>query len=236
MNNLNLSEIIKNARFVDNSIENKNSKDLEKYFNFDDEIKMLNKLKTEDDIKRADDIETFILGVILALFSLSTVAGTYFIQNNYNTDVAIPIIPIFLVFLIINCSFWLFICFCGTNIMPVVYRNELDLLYCENVFYTFKKVYYPEEYRNEFKKIFLEYYGKYENQFKKWIHSREINNRELYYKLLNNKNLQYDILKKIKENKEKSIAQKKEDEIKEKIKKETIKNQMSDFFENLEKI
>lgn len=72
MNNPNLSEIIKNARFVDNSIENKNSKDLEKYFNFDDEIKMLNKLKTEDDIKRADDIETFILGVILALFSLST--------------------------------------------------------------------------------------------------------------------------------------------------------------------
>ena len=74
-------------------------------------------------------------------------------------------------------------------------KEEFDVE--ENVLNTFSKIFYPEEYKEEFEECFEKYYRKDEKNFKQWIKWQEITVKELYIKLLENKELQKDIIEKI---------------------------------------
>ena len=116
----------------------------------------------------------------------------------------------------------------------------------EDVLNTFSKIFYPEEYKEEFEECFEKYYRKDEENFKQWIKWQEITVKELYIKLLENKELQKDIIEKIikksivvisqnsKDEKiEEQLKLKKEIEIEEKNKEITkIKNEIKEEIEN----
>ena len=74
-------------------------------------------------------------------------------------------------------------------------KEEFDVE--EDVLNTFSKIFYPEEYKEEFEECFEKYYRKDEKNFKQWIKWQEITIKELYIKLLENKELQKDIIQKI---------------------------------------
>lgn len=74
-------------------------------------------------------------------------------------------------------------------------KEEFDVE--EDVLNTFSKIFYPEEYKEEFEECFEKYYRKDEKNFKQWIKWQEITIKELYIKLLENKELQKDIIEKI---------------------------------------
>lgn len=89
----------------------------------------------------------------------------------------------------------------------------------EDVLNTFSKIFYPEEYKEEFEECFEKYYRKDEKNFKQWIKWQEITIKELYIKLLENKELQKDIIEKIIKKSIVVISQKSKDEkIEEQIK------------------
>ena len=74
-------------------------------------------------------------------------------------------------------------------------KEEFDVE--EDVLNTFSKIFYPEEYKEEFEECFEKHYRKDEENFKQWIKWQEITVKELYIKLLENKELQKDIIEKI---------------------------------------
>lgn len=74
-------------------------------------------------------------------------------------------------------------------------KEEFDVE--EDILNTFSKIFYPEEYKEEFEECFEKYYRKDEKNFKQWIKWQEITIKELYIKLLENKELQKDIIEKI---------------------------------------
>lgn len=116
----------------------------------------------------------------------------------------------------------------------------------EDVLNTFSKIFYPAEYKEEFEECFEKHYRKDEENFKQWIKWQEITIKELYIKLLENKELQKDIIEKIikksivvisKNSKDEKIEEqlklKKEKEIEEKNKEITkIKNEIKEEIEN----
>lgn len=123
-------------------------------------------------------------------------------------------------------------------------KEEFDVE--EDVLNTFSKIFYPEEYKEEFEECFEKHYRKDEENFKQWIKWQEITVKELYIKLLENKELQKDIIEKIikksivvisqnsKDEKiEEQLKLKKEIEIEEKNKEITkIKNEIKEEIEN----
>lgn len=123
-------------------------------------------------------------------------------------------------------------------------KEEFDVE--EDVLNTFSKIFYPEEYKKEFEECFEKHYRKDEENFKQWIKWQEITVKELYIKLLENKELQKDIIEKIikksivvifqnsKDEKiEEQLKLKKEIEIEEKNKEITkIKNEIKEEIEN----
>lgn len=123
-------------------------------------------------------------------------------------------------------------------------KEEFDVE--EDVLNTFSKIFYPEEYKKEFEECFEKYYRKDETNFKQWIKWQEITIKELYIKLLENKELQKDIIEKIikksivvisqnsKDEKiEEQLKIKKEKEIEEKNKEiKKIKNEIKEEIEN----
>lgn len=74
-------------------------------------------------------------------------------------------------------------------------KEEFDVE--EDVLNTFSKIFYPVEYTEEFEECFEKHYRKDEENFKQWIKWQEITIKELYIKLLENKELQKDIIEKI---------------------------------------
>lgn len=116
----------------------------------------------------------------------------------------------------------------------------------EDVLNTFSKIFYPEDYKEEFEECFEKYYRKDEKKFKQWIKWQEITIKELYIKLLENKELQKDIVEKIikksivvisKNSKDEKIEEqlklKKEKEIEEKNKEiKKIKTEIKEEIEN----
>lgn len=116
----------------------------------------------------------------------------------------------------------------------------------EDTLTTFSKIFYPAEYKEEFEECFEKHYRKDEENFKQWIKWQEITIKELYIKLLENKELQKDIIEKIikksivvisKNSKDEKIEEqlklKKEKEIEEKNKEITkIKNEIKEEIEN----
>lgn len=123
-------------------------------------------------------------------------------------------------------------------------KEEFDVE--EDILNTFSKIFYPEEYKEEFEECFEKHYRKDEENFKQWIKWQEITVKELYIKLLGNKELQKDIIEKIikksivvisqnsKDEKiEEQLKLKKEKEIEEKNKEITkIKNEIKEEIEN----
>lgn len=123
-------------------------------------------------------------------------------------------------------------------------KEEFDVE--EDVLNTFSKIFYPVEYKEEFEECFEKHYRKDEENFKQWIKWQEITVKELYIKLLENKELQKDIIEKIikksivvisqnsKDEKiEEQLKLKKEIEIEEKNKEITkIKNEIKEEIEN----
>lgn len=123
-------------------------------------------------------------------------------------------------------------------------KEEFDVE--EDVLNTFSKIFYPVEYKEEFEECFEKHYRKDEENFKQWIKWQEITVKELYIKLLGNKELQKDIIEKIikksivvisQNSKDKKIEEqlklKKEKEIEEKNKEITkIKNEIKEEIEN----
>lgn len=74
-------------------------------------------------------------------------------------------------------------------------KEEFDIE--EDILTTFSKIFYPSEYKEEFEECFEKHYRKDEENFKQWIKWQEITIKELYIKLLENKELQKDIIEKI---------------------------------------
>lgn len=123
-------------------------------------------------------------------------------------------------------------------------KEEFDVE--EDILNTFSKIFYPEEYKEEFEECFEKYYRKDEKNFKQWIKWQEITIKELYIKLLENKELQKDIIEKIikksivvisqnsKDEKiEEQLKLKKEKEIEEKNKEiKKIKSEIKEEIEN----
>lgn len=123
-------------------------------------------------------------------------------------------------------------------------KEEFDVE--EDVLNTFSKIFYPVEYKEEFEECFEKHYRKDEENFKQWIKWQEITVKELYIKLLENKELQKDIIEKIikksivvisKNSKDEKIEEqlklKKEKEIEEKNKEiKKIKTEIKEEIEN----
>lgn len=123
-------------------------------------------------------------------------------------------------------------------------KEEFDVE--EDVLNTFSKIFYPVEYTEEFEECFEKHYRKDEENFKQWIKWQEITVKELYIKLLENKELQKDIIEKIikksivvisqnsKDEKiEEQLKLKKEKEIEEKNKEiKKIKSKIKEEIEN----
>lgn len=123
-------------------------------------------------------------------------------------------------------------------------KEEFDVE--EDVLNTFSKIFYPVEYKEEFEECFEKHYKKDETNFKQWIKWQEITIKELYIKLLENKELQKDIIEKIikksivvisqnsKDEKiEEKLKLKKEKEIEEKNKEiKRIKSEIKEEIEN----
>ena len=76
-------------------------------------------------------------------------------------------------------------------------RTSKPYEYYMNILDYFEEYFYPEEYKEEFEECFEKYYRKDEKNFKQWIKWQEITIKELYIKLLENKELQKDIIEKI---------------------------------------
>lgn len=76
-------------------------------------------------------------------------------------------------------------------------RTSKPYEYYMNILDYFEEYFYPEEYKEEFEECFEKHYRKDEENFKQWIKWQEITVKELYIKLLENKELQKDIIEKI---------------------------------------
>lgn len=234
MENIKLKDIIKQARnedFKENKENLEISENLQKYYDFDDEIKNLNIEVTSQILKKIEDSNNNLLIAISSLFLITSFLGGKFIFSYENTLSTLFLVFLAVLFILINIIFWFAILLFFFEDMPKIYESEEEYLYDNDVFMAFEKVYYPEEYREEFKKIFLKYYGKYKDEFCDWVSHFEINNRELYRKLLDNKKLQYDIINEIKN----KLDDKKLQEEKELLEKNNRRNQINNFFQNIGK-
>lgn len=107
----------------------------------------------------------------------------------------------------------------------------------ESVLNYFYENFYPVDYKKEFENVFYIYYENDEEKFKKWLNSGEIKPKDLYVKLLSNKELQEDIKKKLLklsiEKTNKNIQKQISDEKKRKKEeeyKENIKSEINDYF------
>ena len=231
MENTKLKNIIEQARNEDFKENLEISENLQEYYNFDDEIKNLNIEVTSQVLKEIEDSNNNLLILIFSIFLITSFFGCKFIFSYENTLSSFILLFLTILFILINLIFWFVLFLFFFKDIPKIYENEDKYLYNDDVFMVFEKVYYPQEYREEFKKIFLKYYGKYKDEFCDWVSHSEMNNRELYRKLLDNKKLQYDILNEIKN----KLDDKKLQEEKELLEKNIRKNKIKNFFQNIGK-
>lgn len=235
MENIKLKDIIKQARNEDFKENLEISENLQKYYDFDDEIKNLNIEVTSQILKKIEDSNNNLLIAISSLFLITSFLGGKFIFSYENTLSTLFLVFLAVLFILINIIFWFAILLFFFEDMPKIYESEDKYLYNDDVFMVFEKVYYPKEYRDEFKKIFLKHYGKYEKEFRDWVLHSEMDNRKLYGKLLDNKKLQYDILNEIKNKLDNENIKKKIQEEKELLEKNNRRNQINNFFQNIGK-
>ena len=116
-------------------------------------------------------------------------------------------------------------------------NRETYSYFDESVLDYFYENFYPVDYKKEFKEIFNEYYKNDEEKFQKWLNSGEIKPKDLYVKLLSNKELQENIKKKLlkcsiettNKNIQKQISDEKK-RTKEEEYKENIKKEINEYF------
>lgn len=116
-------------------------------------------------------------------------------------------------------------------------NRETYSYFDESVLDYFYENFYPVDYKKEFENVFNNYYKNDEEKFKKWLNSGEIKSKELYIKLLSNKELQKDIKKKLlkcsiettNKNIQKQISDEKK-RTKEEEYKENIKKEINEYF------
>lgn len=235
MENTKLKNIIEQARNEDFKENLEISENLQEYYNFDDEIKNLNIEVTSQVLKEIEDSNNNLLILIFSIFLITSFFGCKFIFSYENTLSSFILLFLTILFILINLIFWFVLFLFFFKDIPKIYENEDKYLYNDDVFMVFEKVYYPKEYRDEFKKIFLKHYGKYEKEFRDWVLHSEMDNRKLYGKLLDNKKLQYDILNEIKNKLDNENIKKKIQEEKELLEKNNRRNQINNFFQNIGK-
>lgn len=211
-------------------------------FDFEKEIKELRK-----NFHILQNILNFNITILFLIPFIANFSIIYF-----DRDVELMVYAKHLLYFLIGYISFLYI---SLKTLNYIYPKHLREIYAklkedfdveEDVLNTFSKIFYPEEYKKEFEECFEKYYRKDEENFKQWIKWQEITVKELYIKLLENKELQKDIIEKIikksivvisqnsKDEKiEEQLKLKKEIEIEEKNKEITkIKNEIKEEIEN----
>lgn len=211
-------------------------------FDFEKEIKELRK-----NFHILQNILNFNITILFLIPFIANFSIIYF-----DRDVELIVYAKHLLYFLIGYISFLYI---SLKTLNYIYPKHLREIYAklkeefdveEDVLNTFSKIFYPEEYKEEFEECFEKYYRKDEKNFKQWIKWQEITIKELYIKLLENKELQKDIIEKIikkrivvisKNSKDEKIEEqlklKKEKEIEEKNKEITkIKSEIKEEIEN----
>ena len=211
-------------------------------FDFEKEIKELR--------KNFHILQNILNFNITTLFLIPFIANFSIIY--FDRDVELIVYAKHLLYFLIGYISFLYI---SLKTLNYIYSKHLREIYAklkedfdveEDVLNTFSKIFYPEEYKEEFEECFEKYYRKDEKNFKQWIKWKEITVKELYIKLLENKELQKDIIEKIikksivvisqnsKDEKiEEQLKLKKEKEIEEKNKEiKKIKSKIKEEIEN----
>lgn len=211
-------------------------------FDFEKEIKELR--------KNFHILQNILNFNITTLFLIPFIANFSIIY--FDRDVELIVYAKHLLYFLIGYISFLYI---SLKTLNYIYPKHLREIYAklkedfdveEDVLNTFSKIFYPEEYKEEFEECFEKYYRKDEKNFKQWIKWKEITVKELYIKLLENKELQKDIIEKIikksivvisQNSKDKKIEEqlklKKEKEIEEKNKEiKKIKSKIKEEIEN----
>lgn len=211
-------------------------------FDFEKEIKELRK-----NFHILQNILNFNITILFLIPFIANFSIIYF-----DRDVELIIYAKHLLYFLIGYISFLYI---SLKTLNYIYPKHLREIYAklkeefdieEDVLNTFSKIFYPEEYKEEFEECFEKYYRKDEKNFKQWIKWQEITIKELYIKLLENKELQKDIIEKIikksivvisqnsKDEKiEEQLKLKKEKEIEEKNKEiKKIKSEIKEEIEN----
>lgn len=213
-------------------------------FDFEKEIKELRK-----NFHILQNILNFNITILFLIPFIANFSIIYF-----DRDVELMVYAKHLLYFLIGYISFLYI---SLKTLNYIYPKHLREIYAklkedfdveEDVLNTFSKIFYPEEYKKEFEECFEKYYRKDEENFKQWIKWQEITVKELYIKLLGNKELQKDIIEKIikksivvisqnsKDEKiEEQLKLKKEKEIEEKNKeikkiKSEIKEEIKSYF------
>lgn len=162
-------------------------------FDFEKEIKELR--------KNFHILQNILNFNITTLFLIPFIANFSIIY--FDRDVELIVYAKHLLYFLIGYISFLYI---SLKTLNYIYPKHLREIYAklkedfdveEDVLNTFSKIFYPEEYKEEFEECFEKYYRKDEKNFKQWIKWQEITIKELYIKLLENKELQKDIIEKI---------------------------------------
>lgn len=211
-------------------------------FDFEKEIKELRK-----NFHILQNILNFNITILFLIPFIANFSIIYF-----DRDVELIVYAKHLLYFLIGYISFLYI---SLKTLNYIYPKHLREIYAklkeefdveEDVLNTFSKIFYPVEYKEEFEECFEKHYRKDEENFKQWIKWQEITVKELYIKLLENKELQKDIIEKIikksivvisqnsKDEKiEEQLKLKKEKETEEKNKEITkIKNEIKEEIEN----
>jgi hypothetical protein len=162
-------------------------------FDFEKEIKELRK-----NFHILQNILNFNITILFLIPFIANFSIIYF-----DRDVELIVYAKHLLYFLIGYISFLYI---SLKTLNYIYPKHLREIYAklkeefdveEDVLNTFSKIFYPEEYKEEFEECFEKYYRKDEKNFKQWIKWQEITVKELYIKLLENKELQKDIIEKI---------------------------------------
>lgn len=162
-------------------------------FDFEKEIKELRK-----NFHILQNILNFNITILFLIPFITNFSIIYF-----DRDVELIVYAKHLLYFLIGYISFLYI---SLKTLNYIYPKHLREIYAklkeefdveEDVLNTFSKIFYPEEYKEEFEECFEKYYRKDEKNFKQWIKWQEITIKELYIKLLENKELQKDIIEKI---------------------------------------
>lgn len=186
------------------------------------------------------NIKSFFLVFIINIFFLSLYILLLFLYNNVKNS-----IPILLGAFITFCYTFIFMLLIndgnayfnnnyligkGNLAMKGVYFST-DCM--EDIFIVFNNYYYPKKYRAEFGAVLELAYKDDLTKFKTWLDKENITVENLYYKMVENKEIQREILELIKKTEfaEKKKAKMMMNEKKEKYNKEELEK-IDDFFKN----